>query len=953
MNRTHRAFALTSVCALLLAGSTPTLRADVTVTSSAGEIRCDVAVLNVGNPADQRSKPLGPGTTTHRQSLAFNGVTATAEGSVTVGTDERFPEELRLFIDPHLTATTTDPDSGFARVTVTVDLVLTVSGPPARFVAFDESFDTLGPESDPLDVELTCLSVPPSATGCPFLSRSPERLEPGVYSARLTAEVRTGGAMNRRILAVIRRADDQVASEFISWNTPSSGAYGQAENWNPQQVPTHSASRADRAFFGPVTDTQAYTVTGTGVGADTWEVAEAEVSFQGSAGLFRAPEDGASLLIGRGGALELVPGTTLTCEDVLVGIGGGGEASLRVRGAAARCNAAFMRVGDDNLFTSLPARGRLEVLDGATVTLGGALRIAPQSPGTCVVRGLGDATSTLLAETVRIGSAQATGTLNVQSAGKVVAQSADVAGDGAIDVGGAGAEVTLGSALNVSASASARDELTVNDGGTLTTAQATLGAEAPSDLNQAAGVIVSSGSTAESKLRVTRADATTDVGARGVASLEIFKGGFADLAGGLVLGPEGGARGTALVASRRFDPDGTSERRAELKVGNLGLFVGVGAASDLTVEDGGLATILAPVFAGVGPGLAIPSRIVVKSGGEFNADGQSMSIGVASPGELTIDGERSTARCAKLEVGVGAFGSVRLFGGTGAQREAVLNVTGDVFIGALAGRGAGNGVVTLGQARADGADDVCRLVVGGRLKVGDAGSGTLSLTQKFSIVEAALGTRVELNGFIDGIGKLKSNVEAADEGVVAPGIRQRLEGSFDVVPAAPKQRRKPVLQSAESSIGELTIEGDYDHGVDALLEIEVAGTAPGQFDVLHVTGNATLNGTVDLKFIDGFVPQPGDDLNFVVVDGTITGKLTGAALIDAADGAVQAEVEWEVTPEGTCRVTVTNVSAPDDAAYLLPPECGDGLCGAGAAPLMPLTLLGFAARKAARRRCAR
>jgi T5SS/PEP-CTERM-associated repeat protein len=75
--------------------------------------------------------------------------------------------------------------------------------------------------------------------------------------------------------------------------------------------------------------------------------------------------------------------------------------------------------------------------------------------------------------------------------------------------------------------------------------------------------------------------------------------------------------------------------------------------------------------------------------------------------------------------------------------------------------------------------------------------------------------------------------------------------------------------SPASSPGTLTIEGNYEqHG---RLIIEMAGTAPGQFDVLAVMGNAMLGGELVLEFIDGFAPRQGDVFKFLDVGGALNG----------------------------------------------------------------------------------
>ena len=64
------------------------------------------------------------------------------------------------------------------------------------------------------------------------------------------------------------------------------------------------------------------------------------------------------------------------------------------------------------------------------------------------------------------------------------------------------------------------------------------------------------------------------------------------------------------------------------------------------------------------------------------------------------------------------------------------------------------------------------------------------------------------------------------------------------------------------SPGTLTIDGDYTQGHDATLLIEMAGLQFGEFDVLNVTGTATLGGLLKVSFLDGFRPVTGDTFAF-------------------------------------------------------------------------------------------
>ncbi len=70
--------------------------------------------------------------------------------------------------------------------------------------------------------------------------------------------------------------------------------------------------------------------------------------------------------------------------------------------------------------------------------------------------------------------------------------------------------------------------------------------------------------------------------------------------------------------------------------------------------------------------------------------------------------------------------------------------------------------------------------------------------------------------------------------------------------------------SPGSSPGTLTVEGDAVLGPLARLLIEIAGTTPGEFDIFRVGGSLTLDGTLEVQFINGFIPPVGS--TFGVLD---------------------------------------------------------------------------------------
>ena len=72
------------------------------------------------------------------------------------------------------------------------------------------------------------------------------------------------------------------------------------------------------------------------------------------------------------------------------------------------------------------------------------------------------------------------------------------------------------------------------------------------------------------------------------------------------------------------------------------------------------------------------------------------------------------------------------------------------------------------------------------------------------------------------------------------------------------------------SPGTLTIDGDLVQGDSAVLDIELAGTAPGaEYDQLIVSGEIEWNGTIDVTLLDGFEPVVGDSFTIVVAGSTI------------------------------------------------------------------------------------
>jgi len=118
--------------------------------------------------------------------------------------------------------------------------------------------------------------------------------------------------------------------------------------------------------------------------------------------------------------------------------------------------------------------------------------------------------------------------------------------------------------------------------------------------------------------------------------------------------------------------------------------------------------------------------------------------------------------------------------------------------------------------------------------------------------------------------------------------------------------------SPGNSAGIITVDGYYTQEAGGTLEIELGGTAAGtEHDQLVVTGTATMNGTLTVTLLPGFLPELGE--TFFIIDHTIgTLKFDTINLPNLAGGL---KLEADFSDDG---VTLTVVSASTDAFIFLP-----------------------------------
>jgi hypothetical protein len=128
-------------------------------------------------------------------------------------------------------------------------------------------------------------------------------------------------------------------------------------------------------------------------------------------------------------------------------------------------------------------------------------------------------------------------------------------------------------------------------------------------------------------------------------------------------------------------------------------------------------------------------------------------------------------------------------------------------------------------------------------------------------------------------------------------------GALDVDPAGGTLTNLGLI-SAGTSPGRIMVDGAFTQGPEGTLVVEIGGTSAGAFDVLAVTGNVKLGGTLVLRFLDGYLPQPGDTFAF------LTGKKVKGAFDAVVVEGVAPGFDFTMAPAGgTLAVTAVAAAA--------------------------------------------
>jgi hypothetical protein len=113
--------------------------------------------------------------------------------------------------------------------------------------------------------------------------------------------------------------------------------------------------------------------------------------------------------------------------------------------------------------------------------------------------------------------------------------------------------------------------------------------------------------------------------------------------------------------------------------------------------------------------------------------------------------------------------------------------------------------------------------------------------------------------------------------------------------------------SPGESPGLLTINGSFTQSSSGILDIEIGGSNAGvDYDVLKVTGAATLGGTLRVTLLNGYVPPAGTEFDFLQ---------SATSSVSFTQVLLPPDVPWDTTALASGQIT----AVPEPARVLVAP----------------------------------
>jgi outer membrane autotransporter protein len=339
-----------------------------------------------------------------------------------------------------------------------------------------------------------------------------------------------------------------------------------------------------------------------------------------------------------------------------------------------------------------------------------------------------------------------------------------------------------------------------------------------------------------------------------------------------------------------------------------GTVVLTGTGSNLTINN---ELALGSLF--INPSIPV-GALIIQNGSKV-----SNAYGLITDGTLTVTGAGSTwTNSSSLEVGIVSFS----FGprtGTLTIQDAgkVFDVNGSIINGTVTVTGAGSAWTNSGDLLVG--DDFNFFDVAGLLQISNGGTVSAAATTILETGTLAIGGSFTLNGPLTINGgtvravadaTLPNNATLDTGGAIfdSNGFNLTLSGTVSGPGSLTKINQGTVLLTGTNTysggtvldagtlvvgssgalglgdvvvnggvlgadVGRINVTGNYMQKSGGTLQLDVAGKAPGQFDVLNVGGNGSLNGTLRILNL-GYQPRAGDKLRLLNARGTVSGRFS-------------------------------------------------------------------------------
>jgi T5SS/PEP-CTERM-associated repeat protein len=696
------------------------------------------------------------------------------------------------------------------------------------------------------------------------------------------------------------------------------GAYTVSFNGTPFPIQALTVTNATNANFtsASILNVGTLQITSASGNQNVIVTDSATLTLGTSGGIFNPDRPlhltvGNDLNVQNGARLNVRFGSDVTTHRLNVASGG----QVNVIGSGSvLTNDSFLTVG-----TAVAGVAAMTIQNGGAVFnnvsyVGGAA----ESPGIVTVTGAGSTWLNIAWIVVGAGVGQ----MIIQDAGSVTSSTGQLGwlagSNGSVSVSGAGSAWTMSDFLRVGESGAG--QLTISAGGNVSNVLGVMGLNPGSS---GAATVTGAGSTWTNSGELT-------IGNSGVGTLKIESGGdvsntdgyigrvagstgLVNVAGagstwtnhgnvhvgwglnatGNTLMIEGGgsvsnnaafiATSAGSIGTATVTGIGSTWTNEQLMVGNLG-------HGTLMVENGGhVSSNFSGIASGSSSSLSVGDAIVTGPGSVWTANGIFVvgglgiaTLSIEAGGDVTtnvagIIGSGSSSTGIVTVTGIGSAWTISGSLDVGSMGRGTLNIQNGAAVSnthASIARNAGsNGNVTVSGAGSTWSN-TGRLGVGGNAVLGTAGgTGTLNIGPGGTV-----NANVDVVVFPQGIARLQGG--ALDTPAVrfqgGGGQFQWTSGTLHVGTFDGNLLNQGGKLAPGHSAGTTTIVGNYTQQFAAKLEIEIGGAAAFDTDIVNVTGQAALNGQLQLALINGFEPSAAQVFS-VMQAGGLSGAFNNVA----------------------------------------------------------------------------